>query len=177
MSSRFPLAMLLLAIWTLPLWAVDAGDNAPAWTGNTAQGDPVSFPDVLNGNPAVVLFWATWCPYCKAFMPWVGDIQNDYADQGVQIVAINAKEQDEGDPVDYLDSLGFPVVGVLEGDEIAAAYDIQFIPGLMVVDGSGVVVYRRASTDLPPGTTLSQFWDAEVRAALDLALGSSEQRP
>ena len=88
----------------------------------------------------------------------------------MKIVAINAKERGIGDPVAYLNSLDFPILGVLEGDEIAGAYDIQFIPGLMAADGNGVVSYRRASTDLPPGKPLSEFWDSEVRAALDLAL-------
>ena len=154
----------------LPLWAVEAGDEAPSWVSSNVHGNVVSFPEVTNGRPAVVVFWATWCPYCKAFMPYLEDIQSDYAADGVKIVAINAKERGIGDPVAYLDGLGFPVLGILEGDEIADAYDIQFIPGLMVVDGSGVVSYRRSSTDLPPGQTLSEFWGAEVRAALDLAL-------
>jgi hypothetical protein len=103
-------------------------------------------------------------------MPYLESIQSDYAADGVRIVAINSLERGVGDPVAYLKGLGFPVVGILDGDAIATAYDVQFIPGLMVVDGSGVVSYRRASTDLPPGRTLSEFWDAEVRKALDLAL-------
>ena len=164
------IATLLLSVWTLPLWAVEAGDEAPSWVGSDVHGNVVSFPEVTNGRPAVVVFWATWCPYCKAFMPYLEDIQSDYAADGVKIVAINAKERGIGDPVAYLDSLGFSVLGILDGDKIAGAYDIQFIPGLMVVDGSGVVSYRRSSTDLPPGQALSEFWDAEVRAALDLAL-------
>ncbi len=170
MSPKTLIATLLLGVWMFPLWAVEAGDEAPSWVASDVHGNVVSFPEVTNGRPAVVVFWATWCPYCKAFMPYLEDIQSDYAADGVKIVAINAKERGIGDPVAYLDGLGFPVLGILEGDEIADAYDIQFIPGLMVVDGSGVVSYRRSSTDLPPGQTLSEFWGAEVRAALDLAL-------
>ena len=170
MSFKTLVATLLLGAWSIPVWAVDSGEAAPAWVGSDVRGDAISFPEVTDGNPSVVVFWATWCPYCKAFMPYLEEIQNDYAAEGVQIVAINAKERGIGDPVAYIDSLGFPVVGVLDGDAIADAYDIQFIPGLMVIDGSGVVSYRRASTDLPPGQTLSEFWAGEVRAALDLAL-------
>ena len=170
MTPKKFVATFLLSLWTLPLWAVGAGDAAPAWVGSDVHGNIVSFPEVTNGNPAVVVFWATWCPYCKAFMAYLEDIQTDYAADDVKIVAINAKERGIGDPVAYLNSLDFPILGVLEGDEIAGAYDIQFIPGLMVVDGNGVVSYRRASTDLPPGKPLSEFWDSEVRAALDLAL-------
>ncbi len=103
-------------------------------------------------------------------MPYLEAIQRDYAADGVQIVAINAKERGIGDPVAYLESIGFPVLGILDGDDIAEAYDVQFIPGLMVVDGAGVVSYRRASTNLPAGQSVSAFWAEEVREALDLAL-------
>ena len=170
MTSKLLALALLLIAGTSGAWAVEAGDRAPAWTGNDVWGEPVSFPEIAAGRPAVVIFWATWCPYCQAFMPYLEGIQRDYADDGVQILAINAKERGIGDPVAYVNGLGFPIVGILDGDEIATAYDIQYIPGLLVVNGAGMVSYRRASTDLPPGQTLSEFWDTEVRDALDEVL-------
>ncbi len=162
-----------LAAATLPAWGVQAGDEAPPWVGTDAGDQTVTFPDVLNGNPAVMVFWATWCPYCKAFMPYLEPILDDYSDRGVQVIAVNTREDEaEGDPRAYLEDLGFPLMGILEGDAIAADYDVHFIPGLMVVDGSGTVSWRRESTELPPGDELSEFWSAEVRAALDAALAS-----
>ena len=167
-----------LAALALPAWGVEAGDTAPAWVGADAQDREVSFPEVLEGKPAVMVFWATWCPYCKVFMPYLEPILDDYADQGVQVIAINTREDEsDGDPGAYLADLGFPLMGILEGDDIAADYDVHFIPGLMVVDGTGTVSWRRESTDLPPGEELSVFWSAEVRAALDAALASSPDSP
>ena len=170
MVSKLSVLLLLFMAWTTAGWAVEAGDPAPAWIGKNVHGQSVSFPEVTGGKPAVVVFWATWCAYCKAFMPYLEAIQKDYAADGVQIVAINALERGRGDPRAYLHSLGAPMVGILEGDDIAAAYEVQFIPGLMVVDDAGMVSYRRAPTDLPAGRTLSEIWDEEVRAALDLTL-------
>ena len=167
-----------LAALALPAWGVEAGDTAPAWVRADAQDREVSFPEVLEGKPAVMVFWATWCPYCKVFMPYLEPILDDYADQGVQVIAINTREDEsDGDPGAYLADLGFPLMGILEGDEIAADYDVHFIPGLMVVDGTGTISWRRESTDLPPGEELSEFWSAEVRAALDAALASSPDSP
>jgi thiol-disulfide isomerase/thioredoxin len=165
------LALILLALTPAAIaWDIDAGDTAPNWSSKDFRGQSVSFPAIANGKPAVILFWTTWCNYCQAFTPYLKVIQNDYAEHGVQIIAINAKEKGIGDPKAYLENITYPVVGILEGDDIAAAYDIQFIPGLMVVDGTGMVSYRRASTDLPPGKTLAEIWDSEIREALDLAL-------
>jgi thiol-disulfide isomerase/thioredoxin len=169
-ASRLAAFTVLLMTWTIAGWAVEAGDPAPTWIGRDFVGEAVSFPEVLDDKPAVLVFWATWCPYCKAFMPYLGAIQKDYADAGVQIIAINALERGRGDPVAYLEALGSPLIGILYGDHIAAAYDVEFIPGLMVIDGEGIVSYRRKPTELPAGQTLSKFWDAEVREALDLLL-------
>ena len=147
---------------------LDIGDTAPAWTGvDLISGDPVEFPAVLEEKPALILFWATWCPYCKAFMPYAKQIQADYADRGLKVVTFNHKERGAGDPAAYAKSLGFPMVAVADADSIGDAYDVDFIPGLMVVDGNAEIVYRRKSTDLPAGKTVGELWDGEVRAALD----------
>ena len=176
-STAAPLVALLgLATLALPAWGVQAGDTAPAWVGTDAQDRQVAFPEVLAGKPAVMVFWATWCPYCKAFMPYLEPILDDYSDQGVQVIAINTREgESDGDPGTYLEDLGFSLMGILEGDEIAADYNVHFIPGLMVVDGTGTVSWRRESTDLRPGEVLSEFWSTEVRAALDAALASATE--
>ncbi len=172
-------------LWILPLrilpWmlfllaptaaAVDRGDTAPAWTGNDLVSDrQVQFPAVLEDRPAVLVFWATWCPYCKAFMPYAAQIQEDYAAQGVRILTFNAKERGRGDPQAYARGLGFDLVAIADADAIAASYGVEFIPGLLVVDGSGTVVYRRGWTELPAGSTVAEQWSQEVRAALDAAL-------
>jgi thiol-disulfide isomerase/thioredoxin len=153
---------------------LDKGDKAPEWTGiDLVSGQKKSFPGLLNGKPAVLVFWATWCPYCKAFMPYAGQIQAEYAEQGVQIITFNAKERGEGDPKAYVDSLQFPLAAIADADSIAENYDVKFIPGLMVVNGEGVITYRRGWTDLPAGKTVAEFWAGEVRLALDEILGSA----
>ena len=175
-AAPLVIAAFAIAITPLPSVAVEAGDTAPVWTAEDTSGGQVDFPDVLEGKPAVMVFWATWCPYCKAFMPYLEPILDDYSDQGVQVIAVNTREDEsDGDPGAYLEDLGFPLVGILEGDEIAADYAVHFIPGLMVVDGTGTVSWRRESTDLPPGEMLSEFWSAEVRNALDAALASAPE--
>lgn len=169
--------LLATFVWLIsPLAAsVTAGDQAPHWQGlDLVSGDTVSFPEVLDNRPAVLIFWATWCPYCKAFMPYAGKIQADYAGHGVQIVTLNTKERGRGDPRAYAKGLGFPLVAVAAADDIAARYGVDFIPGLMVVDGRGTVVYRRRSTELPAGKTVAELWDTEVREVLDRLLLGSE---
>lgn len=154
-----------------PLAAVEQGELAPPWTARDFGGHAVDFPAVTQGKPAVVVFWATWCPYCKAFMPHLRTIEADYAKQGVKVVVINAKEDGRGDPRADLAGLGFSPIAIENGDEIAKAYGIQYIPGLLIVDGKGKVAYRRPWTDLPAGQTVAELWDGQVRTALDALVG------
>lgn len=163
----FVIGLLVFATFQQAL-AVEAGDEAPPWQGTDLVSDrEIAFPQVLDGKPAVLVFWATWCPYCKAFMPYAGEIQRDYSDQGVKIISFNAKERDAGDPRAYSRGLGFDLLAIADADAIADAYDVKFIPGLMVVDGDGQVTYRRGWTDLPAGGKVATQWANEVRAALD----------
>ena len=184
---RIAIATLLLTLMQAcgpsepPPPLIAAGNEAPSWSGSDLlTGSTVDFPEVLDDRPAVLVFWATWCPYCKAFMPYARQIQEDYYEQGVQILSFNAKERGEGDPRAYLQSLKFPHISIEDADPIAEAYDVKFIPGLMVVNGSGTVVYRRGWTELPAGQQVAEQWDAEVRAVLDAELapaGTSNAGP
>ena len=161
-----------LAVW-MTASAVEQGDVAPSFKAADFDGQTVEFPAVAEGKPAVVVFWATWCPYCKAFMPYLKQIQADYAAEGVKVVVINAKEDGRGDPRAYVSGLGFSPIAVANGDAIAQAYDVKYIPGLLIVDGKGMVAYRRPWTDLPAGRTVAELWDAQVRTALDGLLRQS----
>lgn len=173
--KKFVLATLF-ACFANTVFAVGEGDVAPAWRGtDLITGNTVEFPEVLAGKPAVVLFWATWCPYCKAFMPRAAEIQAEYAEAGVQIVSLNHKERGYGDAAAYAKSLGFPMVAIADADAIGDAWGIDFIPGLLVVNGDGEVVYRRRSTNMPAGKKISQIWASEVRAVLDDLLSGSKQ--
>ncbi|MFT5134721.1 MAG: thiol-disulfide isomerase/thioredoxin [Gammaproteobacteria bacterium] len=163
---------LLVPLWlcliTTSVFGVDIGDKAPIWSGmDLVSGSQVEFPAVLADKPAVLVFWATWCPYCKAFMPYVKEIQAEYEKQGVQIISFNALERGIGDPKAYVESLNFPFIAIAEADKIAENYKVKYIPGLLITNGDGIIVYRRKSTDLPAGKTVSEQWADEVREVLD----------
>jgi thiol-disulfide isomerase/thioredoxin len=147
--------------------AVEQGDKAPAWTAHDFAGRTVEFPAVAQGKPTILIFWATWCPYCRAFMPYLKNIEADYAKQGVKVVAIDVKEDGRADPKAYVQGLGFKPIAIADGDGVMQAYGIRFIPGLLIVDGKGQVAYKRPWTDLPAGQTVAELWDGQVRGALN----------
>ena len=152
-----------------PVMAVETGEIAPAFAGLDEFGNEVSFPEVIDGKPTILFFWATWCPYCKAFMPYLEQIQKDYGDD-INVVMINHKERGEGDAVAYIKALDFEVTAVMDGDAIGDAYTVDFIPGLMIADADGRMAWKRESTDLPAGRKVGEFWNTVVREQLDKML-------
>ena len=117
--------LILASVWatcfSAAATAVEEGDTAPRWHAADFDGRAVDFPAIAGGKPAVVVFWATWCGYCKAFMPYLKDIEADYAEAGIKIVAINAKEDGRGDPQGFVRGLSFPAIAIRDGDAIAQA--------------------------------------------------------
>ncbi len=142
----------------------------PGWRGTDFSGAEIDFPAVLQGKPTVLIFWATWCPYCSAFMPYLGEIQRDYGGDKINILAIDVFEDGVIDAAAYVEALGFPVIAVANGESIAEIYSVYGTPGLMILDGQGNLVWRRASTDLPAGKTIAEVWAGQVREQLDQLL-------
>lgn len=63
------------------------GKRAPAFLVTTLDGKPVSLAD-YRGKALLVNFWATWCGACKLEMPWLAQLREQYAPQGLEIVGI-----------------------------------------------------------------------------------------
>jgi len=84
------IVLLWLCLVTTSAVAVGAGDRAPAWSGmDLATGSPVEFPAVLENRPAVLVFWATWCPYCKAQLLELNPATGPLAAAGWQLAALS----------------------------------------------------------------------------------------
>lgn len=162
---------MVLAVLCLP--ALVVADNheqtSMNWTATDFSGAKVEFPEVLESKPTVLIFWATWCPYCRAFMPYLGDIQGEYGDK-INILTIDVFEDGEIDPAKHIESLGFPMIAVAEGDAVAELYGVRGTPGVMVLNGDGSLAWKRASTDLPAGKKVSEYWADQIREQLNQLL-------
>lgn len=158
--------------WFTPAGAVEQGSRAPSWQATGFDGKSVSFPQVAAGKPAVIIFWASWCSYCKAFMPHLKKIQEEYGADALEIVAVNFAEDKGGgsDPDAYIKDTGITLTAIRSGEAIAAAYGVKVVPGLMVVDSGGIVTYRAGMRKPPAGKPIDQMWNEQVRAALDAEL-------
>lgn len=156
MSYKYRFAALLLGL--LCCVAVAAAP-APAWQGKGADGKTIAFDPQHRARPAILFFWATWCPYCEALMPYVQRVYDAAGHDKLDVYAIDIKE--DGDPVATLHKRGITFTLVRDGDPIAPLYGVKGTPGLFLVDAHGEIVYKRSGGDEP----------AQVEAALRDKLG------
>ena len=145
MQLRAWLAGLVLTLISLPTLAQQ---SAPAWDGKGADGQTIHFDPAHRQRPALLLFWATWCPYCKALMPYLQKVYDAAGKDKLDVYAIDIKDED-GDPVAELKQRGNTFTLVREGDAIAALYGVKGTPGLFLVDTNGTVIYKRSGGDAP----------------------------
>ncbi len=149
----------------------------PDFTLATPEGEQIRLGDEVKEHTTVLLFWATWCPYCKALMPHLQSIRLEYGD-AVEILAINFK--DDGDPVNFIANAGYDFTLLLNGDAVAEAYGVVGTPGLFIVDNERVLRFnlRDVPTIDPPnngqpaGHTRraayrAPYWAAEIRKSID----------
>ena len=150
---------------------------APDWTLETPGGSSVNLHDAVQQRVTILLFWATWCPYCKALMPHLQSIKLEYQDT-VQIFAINIFE--DGDPAAFIEDAGYDFTLLLSGDTVADAYGITATPGIIILDPDRTLHFDLRSLpriDLPDhngGATnrrkaawLAPHWAAEIRRSVD----------
>jgi thiol-disulfide isomerase/thioredoxin len=96
----------------------------------------------LKGRLVILNFWATYCIPCKAEMPDLAAIQNDYAALGVQVVGASTDEaQDRGKVLQFIKEtkINFPVwMGATTADMVRFGLG-GALPGTVVIGKDGRV--------------------------------------
>ena len=145
---RFVLFMLAPFFIVMANCCVALAAPALAWQGKGADGKELRFDPQHMQRPAILFFWATWCPYCEALMPYVQKVADAAGKDKLDVYAIDFKDED-GDPVAELRERKQTFTLVRDGDPIAALYGVKGTPGLFLVDVKGDIVYKRISGDAP----------------------------
>ncbi len=97
------------------------------------------------GKPLVIIFWATWCPYCAKVMPSLEKYYQKYNRQGLEIIAINIME--DGDPITHMKNKGFHYRLGLDGDQVAEDWSVTGTPTLFFINRRGEIIASNQISD------------------------------
>ena len=116
------------------------GFLAPDFTLESQSDSEVTLSD-LQGSVVIINLWASWCPPCRAEMPALQNVYEQYLDRGVEVLAINTTNQDnEGDAIAFVREVGlsFPILFDRTG-EVSRKYQLRAMPSTYFVDPEGVI--------------------------------------
>ncbi|HEY41223.1 MAG TPA: TlpA family protein disulfide reductase [Dehalococcoidia bacterium] len=118
--------------------APEVGYPAPDFTLTDLDGNTVRLRD-LRGNVVFLNFWATWCPPCRAEMPAMEGLYQEYKNRDVVIIGVDLLEYWSN--VEYFVEVnGYSWTFVIDTDgQVAMDYMVTGIPSSFFIDKDGII--------------------------------------
>ena len=118
----------------------------PAVTLKTMDGKEVRTDTLSNGGkPFIIDFFATWCKPCNRELDAISEVYDEWKEEtGVKIFAVSIDQAQNINKVKPLvDNHGWTYEVLLDpNSDLKRALGIQMIPYVLIVDGSGNIVYK-----------------------------------
>ena len=93
----------------------------------------------LKGKVVYLDFWASWCQPCKNSFPWMHNMKQNYADQGLEILAVNLdKDRKLADAFLKEMDINFKVAFDESGGS-ASYYKLKGMPGSYLIGRDGKI--------------------------------------
>jgi thiol-disulfide isomerase/thioredoxin len=168
--------LLLLAACTLAACeGVVQGSAAPA-TGAPApdfhalslEGDTLFLSD-LRGAPVLVNLWATWCLPCRKETPYLQEIHERFAPDGLRVVGVSVDARTARSDVErFMEEFGmtYQVVHDPEGRSMNVFAAVG-LPATYLVGSDGTLLWRRIGPIEEGDRDFEGAVEAAVRSALE----------
>ena len=124
--------------------AKKAGDIAPSFTLDDAEGRTVGSAELLSKGPLVITFYrGVWCPYCNMELAAIEAVLPEIVARGASVVAISPQTPPNSRKSARQNHLTFPILSDVRG-EVAASFGLRFaLPDYLVA------LYESLKNDLP----------------------------
>jgi thiol-disulfide isomerase/thioredoxin len=135
---RIAIAALALCSYILP--ATTYASDAPGFT-LPGQNKTIQLSK-YKGKVVYLDFWASWCEPCKRSFPWMNQLQEQYGEDGFEIVAVNLDESRK-DAEAFLNKMPAKFdVAFDKSGKTAEAYNLKAMPSSFLIDRDGKLVHK-----------------------------------
>ncbi len=144
---------------TQQAYNISDGPVAPDWELSTLDGGTFRLAD-HQGEVVVMFFMASWCSTCLPEAQALAELHNQYADQGLAIVAINAEPERKVKELELFRQRANNGEFAWAFDNefvVVQAYKVQALDTTFIIDRSGRIAYSDASP------TPKDFLEKEIR--------------
>ena len=157
-----PKLLLEAGVFLLLLLALEAfltrdavSGKAPQFVAQTIQGQAFDM-NSLQGKPALIHFWATWCPVCRLEQGSIDALARDYP-----FVSVAMQSGKAAEVLSFLKEQGvdYPVVNDPDG-VLSRRYGVSGVPATFVLNARGEVAFVTRGYTSGPGLRL-RLWLAD----------------
>jgi len=115
-----------------------AGHLAPDFTLTTLSGEEVTLSDFRGRQPVVLNFWATWCPPCRAEIPFFQSASRKYNGQ-VAVLGVDDGEL-RATVAPFVTEMGMTYPVPLDEESVVSRrYRVNSLPSTYFIGRDGVV--------------------------------------
>lgn len=119
--------------------ALAKGDIAPECAAQTPDGRRTIRVADYQGKVVYLDYWASWCPPCRESFPFMNELQREFGEKGLHIIAVSVDKSPD-DARRFMER--FPPLFTVVLDPLgacASAYELPGMPSSFIIDQRGVI--------------------------------------
>ena len=153
--------LFILLLFVIACVSLSCAEVSYDFTLQDLEGKPVSLSD-YKGKVVFIDFWATWCPPCRASIPAVEKLYEQYKDdEDFVVLGINLQE-DKDTILKFMkkQKMNYPVL--LSDKKVISNYKISSIPRFFIIDKNGEIYNKYVG--FAPG--VEELWQKDIKKLL-----------
>jgi peroxiredoxin len=115
------------------------GESAPDVVLTKSDGTSAGVIGSRQGEKAILVFWATWCPHCYEELGAINDSVVSIEQKGIKIILVDVGETQE-DVKNYFNRRQMKLTSFVdENSFLQGAYHLVGVPTLIFIDEKGII--------------------------------------
>lgn len=166
-------ALAVIATLTSVVYAnLNTGTKAPNFTLPTLDGKKITLSKNFaeSGKVVILDIWATWCPPCRAEIPFLISLNKEYADKGLKIIGV-AIDEDKKVVETFAKNqkINYTIALDPQAQKVGRSYGVRGIPVTYIIDKKGVIRFVHSGFPKDPAEQKKEAAkiESEVKSLLD----------